>query len=205
MDGLRGGGRTAWVAIRSMLVLTVLLGLAYPLLVTGLGRLMPERADGSMVSADGRPVGSRLIGQGFLDAEGDPLPQYVQSRPSAAGDGWDGAGSAGSNWGPENPDLIAAIGERRAQVARFNRVPVSEVPADAVTASGSGLDPDISPAYAAIQVQRVAAARGVPAEVVAALVAEHTTGRALGFMGEPRVNVLDLNLALDSAAPMTEG
>lgn len=202
---VRAGGRAAWVAIRSMLLLTLVLGLAYPLLVTGIGRLMPTRADGSLVQVDGRTVGSRLIGQGFVDSQGDPLPQYFQSRPSAAGDGWDGAGSSGSNWGPENPDLIDAVTRRRQEVATFNQVPADQVPADAVTASGSGLDPDISPAYASIQVRRVASARGVEVAVVQQLVAEHTTGRALGLLGEPRVNVLDLNLALDSAAPMTEG
>jgi len=175
------------------------LGVAYTLLITGVGQLiLPAQANGSLVrDADGRVVGSSLIGQSYLDAEGDPLAGYFQPRPSAAGDGYDAGASSGSNRGPENPELIAAIEERRAQLAEFNGVPEDEVPADALTASGSGLDPHISPDYAAIQVTRVARARGMSAEEVARLVAEHTTGRDLGYLGEPVVNVLQLNQALD--------
>ncbi|MBE0528602.1 MAG: potassium-transporting ATPase subunit C, partial [Thermoleophilia bacterium] len=121
--------------------------------------------------------------------------QYFQSRPSAAD--YDASSSGGSNLGPQNLELVAAIAARRAQIAAFNGVPASAVPADAVTASGSGLDPHISPAYAAIQVQRVAKARGLSTSAVAVLVAAHTRGRDLGYLGEPRVNVLELNLALD--------
>lgn len=196
--------RTTWshlvVSLRAMLVLTVILGVAYPLLVTGLGRLLPARADGSLVTgSDGAVVGSSLIGQSFTDADGSPLPQYFQSRPSAAGDGYDGAASSGSNLGPENPHLVAAIEERRAAVAALEGVDPSAVPADAVTASGSGLDPQISPAYAELQVPRVARERGLPEQEVRALVAAATTGRALGVLGEPAVDVLQLNLALDRA------
>ncbi|WP_217614749.1 K(+)-transporting ATPase subunit C [Cellulomonas sp. GbtcB1] len=196
--------RTTWshlvVSLRAMLVLTVILGVAYPLLVTGLGRLMPARADGSLVTgADGAVVGSSLIGQSFTDADGAPLPRYFQSRPSAAGDGYDGAASSGSNLGPENPDLVAAIEARREAVAALEGVDVAAVPADAVTASGSGLDPQISPAYAELQVPRVARERGLPERQVRALVAAATTGRALGVLGEPAVDVLELNLALDRA------
>lgn len=194
--------RTTWphllVALRTMLVLTVILGIAYPLLVTGLGRLLPARADGSLVrGADGEVVGSSLIGQSFTDADGAALPQYVQSRPSAAGDGHDAAASSGSNLGPENPDLVAAITERRAAVAQLEGVDPADVPADAVTASASGLDPHISPEYAELQVPRVAAARRLTEEQVRGLVAAATTGPDLGYLGEAGVNVLELNLALD--------
>lgn len=198
--------RTTWphvaVALRAMLVLTVVLGVGYPLLVTGLGRAMPARADGSLVTdADGRVVGSSLIGQSFTDADGEPLPQYVQSRPSAAGDGYDAAASGGSNLGPENPDLVAAVEERRAAVAELEGVDPADVPADAVTASGSGLDPHISPAYAELQVPRVAAARGMTEDEVRDLVRDATTGPDLGYLGQAGVDVLTLNLALDAAQP----
>lgn len=193
--------RTLWVAVRAMAVLTVACGIAYPLVIAGVGQLAaPAQANGSLVrNADGEVVGSALIGQGFVDSDGNPLPAYFQSRPSAAGDGWDGAASSGSNLGPENADLIAAIEERKAQIAEFNGVSEDEVPPDAVTASGSGLDPAISPEYAAIQVARIAATRGMSVEQVGALVAAHTQGRDLGYLGEPRVNVLELNLALDES------
>lgn len=195
----RSTGRTLWVAIRAMAVFTVLCGVIYTLVVTGVGQLiLPAQANGSLIkNTDGEVVGSSLIGQGFLDADGNPLPEYFQPRPSAAGDGWDGANSYGSNYGPENEDLIAAIAERKAQVAEFNRVSEDQVPPDAVTTSASGLDPDISPEYAAIQVARVAEARAMGVEQVEELVAAHTQGRDLGYLGEPRVNVLELNLALD--------
>lgn len=188
------------VAVRAMLVATAVLGLAYTAVVTGVGQLaLPAQANGSLVrDADGQVVGSALIGQSFTDADGAALPRYFQSRPSAAGAGYDGAASSGSNLGPENADLVAAIGERRAAVAASDGVPAADIPADAVTASGSGLDPHISPAYARLQVARVAAARGLDPAVVAALVAQYTTGRDLGFLGEPRIDVLELNLALDA-------
>lgn len=196
---LRRTGRTTWTAVRMLAVLTVLLGVVYPLAITAIGQLaFHDRANGSIVrDADGQPVGSTLLGQSFSDAQGNPLPQYFQPRPSAAGDGYDGEASGGSNLGPESPELIALIEARRAQVAQFNGVPESQVPPDALTASGSGLDPDISPEYADIQVDRVATARGMSPEAVRGLVDEHTRGPDLGYIGEPRVNVLELNLALD--------
>ncbi|MBF4562700.1 potassium-transporting ATPase subunit KdpC [Microbacterium sp. VKM Ac-2870] len=189
------------VAARTMLLATVVLGLGYTAVITGLGQLvLPGSANGSLLrSADGQVVGSALIGQSFTDADGAALPQYFQSRPSAAGTGYDGTASSGSNLGPENADLIASIGQRQAAVAVADDAATSDIPADAVTASGSGLDPHISPAYAQLQVARVAAARGLDPAVVSAIVAEHTTGRDLGFLGEPRVNVLELNIALDAA------
>ncbi|WP_299954382.1 potassium-transporting ATPase subunit KdpC [uncultured Modestobacter sp.] len=195
MSALRSG-RQLVAAVRALLVATVVLGLAYPLLMTGVAQLIaPARADGSLVSVDGSVVGSSLIGQSFTDSDGEPLPEYFQTRPSASS--YDGAASGGSNLGPNSEELVAAVGERRAEVAAFTEVSESEVPADAVTSSGSGLDPDISPEYAAIQVERVAEARGVPVDDVQALVDEHTDGRDLGFIGAPHVRVLELNLALD--------
>jgi K+-transporting ATPase ATPase C chain len=182
-----------------MVIFTVVLGVAYPLAITGVGQVFfPRQANGSLVrNADGDAVGSSLIGQSFLSADGSPLAQYFQPRPSVAGDGYDSRSSGGSNLGPENPDLIAAIKERKAQIAAFNGVPEADVPPDAVTASGSGLDPDISPTYADIQVERVARARGMTVDEVASLVDQHTQGPDLGYIGQSRVNVVDLNLALD--------
>jgi len=195
----RSTGRTLGVAVRAMVALTLILGVGYTLVITGIGQLvLPARADGSLVhDGQGRVVGSALVGQGFSDADGDPLPQYFQPRPSAAGDGWDAGASSGSNLGPENADLVAAVEERRARVAELEGVEPDDVPADAVTASGSGLDPHVSPEYAQLQVARVAAARDLPAGEVEGLVARHTEGRALGYLGEPVVNVLELNVALD--------
>jgi len=174
------------------------LGVGYTLVITGIGQLaLPAQANGSVVrSADGDVVGSALIGQSFTDADGDPLPEWFQSRPSAAGDGYDAGASSGSNQGPENADLIAAIEARQAQIAEFEGVSVAEIPADALTASGSGLDPHISPEYALLQVARVAEARGLPEADVRALVESHTQGPDLGYLGEPAVDVLSLNLAL---------
>ncbi|OWV08858.1 K+-transporting ATPase subunit C [Micromonospora wenchangensis] len=279
-------------ALRALLVFTALLGVAYPLALVAAGRLpgLDAKADGSLLTVDGRAVGSALIGQSFTDADGNPVPRYFQSRPSAAGDGYDPTASAASNLGPESvvdtlaadprqstrsllsqvcarsravglldgvdgrrpyctPDGVGAVlAVFRADgltgritrvvsvnqtapatpfVASWQGVPVElaqpgedyraagglvtpvrgdapehpAVPADAVTASGSGLDPHISPAYAAIQVARVARERDADPAVVRRLVAEHTTGRALGFMGAPAVNVLELNLALDRNLP----
>jgi K+-transporting ATPase ATPase C chain len=190
--------RTAGVAVRAMLVFTVLLGVGYMLLITGIGQLaLPAQANGSLVrSADGAVVGSSLIGQSFQDADGQALPQYFQSRPSSAGDGYDAAASSGSNLGPENDDLVAAIEERRTAAHELDGG--GTIPADALTASASGLDPDISVANAERQVAMVAAARGIPSADVEALVEEHTLPRDLGFLGDPRVNVLELNRALDA-------
>lgn len=203
----RGTVRTTWTAIRVMAILTLVLGVVYPLTITGIGRLLfPTQANGSIVSAtDGRPVGSALIGQSFTDTAGRPLPEYFQPRPSVAGDGYDATASSGSNLGPENPDLIDAIDQRRRQIAQFNDVPPDQVPVDALTASGSGLDPHISSDYALLQVQRVATARGLPVDQVRALIDVHIDYRLLGYIGEPRVNVLELNLALDSMASLTNG
>jgi K+-transporting ATPase ATPase C chain len=191
--------RALWTAARLTLILTLVLGVAYPAVVWGIGRVaFPSQAAGSLIADDtGQVRGSALLGQSFLGADGEPLARYFQPRPSAAGDGYDAAASSGSNLGPEDAGLVAAIRERREQVAAFNGVPVDAVPPDAVTASGSGLDPHISPAYAELQVARVAAARGMTQEEVRALVAEHTSARDLGFLGEPRVDVVTLNLALD--------
>lgn len=195
MSSTRTTLRTTGVAVRAMLVLTLLLGVGYTLLVTGVGQLLlPWQANGSALPDD---RGSALIGQSFTDADGEALPEYFQSRPSAAGDGYDGAGSSGSNLGPENADLVAAIAERKAAIAEREGIDPSEVPADAVTASGSGLDPHISVAYALLQVPRVAEARGLSAQEVRGLVESRIQGRDLGFLGEERINVAELNLALD--------
>ena len=195
MSSTRTAARTTGVAVRAMLVLTLVLGVGYTLLVTGIGQLLlPWQANGSPLPDD---KGSSLIGQSFTDADGAALPEYFQSRPSAAGDGYDGAGSSGSNLGPENPDLVDAIAERKAAIAEREGVDPSEVPADAVTASGSGLDPHISVAYALLQVPRVAEARGLSEQVVRDLVESRIQGRDLGFLGEERINVAELNLALD--------
>lgn len=192
--------RTAGVALRAMIVFTIVLGIGYTALVTGIGQLaVSAQANGSVVrDSSGEVVGSALIGQLTTDADGNPLPEYFQSRPSAAGDGYDGGASSGSNWGPENEDLIAAIQDRRAAIADFEGVDVADIPADAVTASGSGLDPHISPAYALLQVDRVAEARDLPEDEVRRLVESTIQSRDLGFLGEPRVNVVELNLALDA-------
>jgi K+-transporting ATPase ATPase C chain len=180
-----------------MLLFTLVLGVGYTIVVTGIGQvILPAQANGSVVRSGGEVVGSALIGQSFADADGNPLPEWFQPRPSAAGDGYDGGASSGSNYGPENPDLITAIEQRRAQVAEFNGVSSEEVPADAVTASASGLDPHISPEYARLQVARVAEARHLPEAEVADLVESRIQARDLGYLGEPTVNVLQLNLAL---------
>jgi len=193
---VRSTFRSAGVAVRLTVLATVVLGVAYPLAVWGVGQAaFHDRANGSMVTdPSGKAVGSSLIGQSFAGAGAD---RWFQSRPSAAGeDGYDAGASSGSNLGPSNPDLTDSIRERRAAIAEADGVPVSQVPADAVTASGSGLDPDISPAYALQQVSRVAAARGVSESTVRELVEQHTEGRQLGVFGDPTVNVLALNLAL---------
>ncbi|UXA12526.1 potassium-transporting ATPase subunit C [Mycobacterium sp. SMC-8] len=278
--------RQHWAALRALLVFTAVLGIGYPVLIWLIAQapFLSDRADGSMLHVGAGPVGSSLIGQSYTDADGNPLPQYFQGRPSAAGDGYDPMASGASNLGPESivdqpgtPSLLTLVCSRSATTGELDGVSgarpyctengvgavlsvigprdaagdvvrpttvvsVNEpcattatpfvadyrgvrvrcaaagedyrtgqlvpvrgtasadppVPADAVTAGGSGLDPHISPAYADLQVNRVAAARGMSAEQVRALIAEHTEGRTLGFLGEPRVNVLELNLALDA-------
>ncbi len=197
MSSPRQSLRTAGVAVRAMAVLTVVLGVGYTAVVTGIGQLaLPAQADGSLVSVDGQVVGSRLIGQSFQDSDGDALPEWFQSRPSAAGDGYDASASSGSNLGPENDDLVSSIEDRKAAIAESDGVDPSTIPADALTASASGLDPHISPEYAREQVSRVAEARGIPEQQVERLVDEHVQGRDLGYHGEPTVNVLELNIAL---------
>jgi potassium-transporting ATPase KdpC subunit len=295
---LPGWLRQHLAAVRALLAFTVLLGLAYPLAITAIAQLpgLKYRADGSLVkAANGQVVGSAIIGQSFLDADGSPLPRYFQPRPSAAGDGYDPTATSASNLGPESvvdtlddpatadadeskPSLLTTVCGRSKAVGELERVdgsrpycaasgvgaalavfhtgpgyagPVTRavsineecgvtdipflatyqgvpvechrygddvsagelvlirgdgparpaVPADAVTASGSGLDPDISPAYADLQAARVARARGLPVDRVMQLVEDHTSGRLLGFLGEPAVNVVQLNLDLDRVAP----
>lgn len=181
-------------AIRILAVLTVVTGLLYPLAVFGIGQVaFSHRADGSLVRRDGRVVGSSLLAQAFTAA------RYFHPRPSAAGkNGYDGAASGASNLGPSNPALTAAVRVRAARYRTENGLArAALVPVDAVTASGSGLDPDISVANARLQVARVARARGLPARTVRLVVDAHSNGRPLGFLGEATVNVLDLNLALD--------
>ena len=200
MASARSTFRSTGVAIRLTLLSTVVLGIAYPLAVWGVGQAaFHDQANGSMVtSSDGTTVGSSLIGQSF---DGKSADEWFQSRPSAAGEkGYDANASSGSNLGPNNPDLVTAIRERKQALAKADGVPVSEIPADAVTASGSGLDPDISPEYAEQQVSRVASARGLSESAVRKLVEQHTEARQLGFLGEPVVNVLELNLALAKAS-----
>lgn len=198
MNAPRTTLRTAGVAARCLLLLTLVLGMAYPLAVTAIGQLaFPWQANGSPLAADGATVGSALIGQPFTDQQGNPLQRYFQPRPSAAGDGYDGAASGGSNLGPQNPELVAAIAQRRKDIAKSEAVAPADIPADALTASASGLDPQISPEYALLQVRRVAAARGLSEASVRHLVEASIQGRDLGFLGEPTVNVLRLNLATD--------
>lgn len=186
--------RQALGGLRLLLALTLLLGVAYPTAVWAVGRVVPDRADGSPLVVDGQVRGSRLVGQAF-DGPGWFLP-----RPSAAGDGYDALASGASNLGPQNPDLLATVERRRTDVAAREGVSPAAVPADAVTASASGLDPDISPAYAALQVPRVARERDLPEARVRGLVADATSGRDLGFLGEPRVDVVTLNAAVAAAA-----
>ena len=197
MFGLRSAGRQFTTAVRALIVATVVLGIGYPLVITGISQVaLPSQADGSLVAVDGAVVGSALVGQSFADADGAPLARYLQGRPSAVA--YDASSSGGSNLGPENPDLVSQIGARIAAVAASDGVPKGNVPADAVTASASGLDPHISPEYAREQVERVAAARGLEASVVRQIVDENTEGRMFGILGEPTVNVLKVNIALDA-------
>ena len=192
--------RQLWAALRMLIVMTVVVGLAYPLVVTGFAQVaFSGNADGSLVRQGGTVVGSELIGQSF-----EGRPEYFQSRPSAAGDGYDPLASSASNLGPENEDLIAAIEDRRQAAAGLDGTDPGKVAPDALLASGSGLDPHISPEYAAQQVARIARERGLAEDAVRALVDQNTDGRMLGFLGEPHVNVLMLNLALDETSEQAD-
>jgi potassium-transporting ATPase KdpC subunit len=211
--------------LRLLLVFTVITGIIYPVVMVGISEVIfPHQANGSLVSYKGRVVGSSLLCQEFVNSKGQPLAQYFQSRPSYAIVGWslgqykngkyyvEDTGpnnygcnplySSASNLGPTNPAQIQFVRQEQAAISKFDHVPVRDIPANAVTASGSGLDPDISPANAAIQVDRVAAARHISPAQVEALVKQYTTGRTIGFLGEPVVNVLLLNMALDEKYPV---
>jgi K+-transporting ATPase ATPase C chain len=186
-------------AIVALVLFSLLTGVVYPLVITGIAQVaFPEQANGSLVRDEaGTVVGSELIGQPFAS------PGYFHPRPSAAGDGYDASISSGSNLGPTSADLLAAVEERAAAYRAENNLPADAlVPVDAVTASASGLDPHISIANALLQLPRVATARGLSEEQVRELIDAHTAGRSLGLLGEPGVNVLMLNLALDEAAPL---
>ncbi|MEV1052141.1 potassium-transporting ATPase subunit C [Streptomyces sp. NPDC049887] len=207
-------GRLAWAAARMLLVLTVVTGVLYPLAVTGIAQaLFRDEANGSIVQADGREVGSELIGQTWDlpkraasdaatgDAEDEvarPDPKWFQPRPSNSG--YDPLSTGSGQLGASDPTLTRLVGDTRRAVAAFNGVPESEVPKDAVTGSASAIDPHISPKYAEIQIKRVAQANGLTEQQVSGLVDDHTEGRTAGFLGEPHVNVLRLNLALKDLA-----
>jgi K+-transporting ATPase ATPase C chain len=210
---LRGSVGQFGVAIRALVVFTIALGIIYPLAMTGAAQvLFHGNANGSIVQVNGKDVASDLIGQAYtkqavkdgkpeVDAAGKPVmvadPLWFQTRPSAVA--YDAMGSAASQYGPNNADLLTAVDERRKAVAALEQVDPSQVPPDAVTASGSGLDPDISPAYAGLQVPRGARVTGLPEDTVRTLVAHATSGRILGFLGEPTVNVTTLNQELQAA------
>ena len=198
MESLFTLGRHTLAGLRALLVLTLLVGVVYPLAITSVAQAAFDwRASGSLVTAEGGrttsyddAVGSALIGQASSG------PEWFHPRPSAAGEGWDPLATAGSNLGPQNAELVATIEERRAAVAAEEGVDPADVPADALTASASGVDPHIAPAYAALQVRRVARENGLSESQVTDLVEEHTDGRTLGFLGEARVDVLALNSAV---------
>jgi K+-transporting ATPase ATPase C chain len=187
--------RNLIVAVLMTIVTTALFGLVYPLVVTGLAQvLFPDKANGQLIERNGTVIGSRIIGQTFSS------PGYFRSRPSAAGTGYDPLNSGGTNLGPTNKKLIDAV--KAAVDAAKKENPSAPVPIDLVTSSASGLDPHISPAAAAFQVPRVARERGVPEAEIRRLVDAHMNGRQLGFLGEPIVNVLELNVALDEQHPV---
>ena len=196
-------------ALRGLLLFTVLCGILYPVVMFGAAQLaFHHQANGSLVSYHGKVVGSGLLCQEYTDAKGNPLPQYFQPRPSAAANaavktdyGCDPLFSGASNLGPDNPVLVQDIKQRQQQISKFDHVAISQIPPDAVTTSASGLDPYISPQNAAIQADRVATARHASPAAITALVRQYTKGRTLGFLGEPRVNVLMLNIALDEKYP----
>jgi K+-transporting ATPase ATPase C chain len=184
------------ISVLMTIATTILLGIIYPLVVTGIAQVIfPKKANGQLVEVDGKMVGSRILGQSFTS------PRYFHSRPSAAGNGYDATASNGSQYGPTNRKLIDRVKGDVAAAQADN--PATPIPIDLVTASASGLDPEISPAAAAFQLPRVAKARGISQAQLQQLVAKHTAGRQWGFLGEPRVNVLELNLDLDRQIPVT--
>jgi len=186
--------RNLLIALLMTVVTTVLLGIVYPLVVTGIARvLMPTKADGQLIVQNGNVIGASMIGQPFSS------PGYFHSRPSAAGNGYDAGNSGASNFGPTNQKLVDRVKGDLATLQAEN--PGTPVPADLVTTSGSGLDPHISPAAAEFQVPRIARERGMTADAVRQLISKHTEGRQFGFLGESRVNVLELNLELDALHP----
>ena len=188
--------KNLWISIAMTVVTTVLLGLIYPLVVTGLAQMLfPHKANGQLVVKNGKVIGSKIIGQGFSG------PGYFHSRPSAAGNGHDAANSGGSNLGPTNQKLLNRVKTDVAGAQAAN--PAVSVPIDMVTTSASGLDPHITPANAEFQLSRVAKARAISVEQVQAVVSKHTEGRQFGILGEPRINVLELNLDLDRQFPVT--
>jgi K+-transporting ATPase ATPase C chain len=190
--------RNLITAILYTLVTTVIFGLVYPFVVTGIAQvLFKDKANGQLLRQNGQLIGSRIIGQPFTAAG------YFHSRPSAAGNGYDAANSSGSNYAPTNKKLIDRVAGDVSALQLDH--PNTDVPIDLVTTSGSGLDPDITPAGAEFQVTRIARERRLSEDAVRRLVAQHTQGRQLGFLGEPRVNVLELNLALDQASPLPAG
>jgi K+-transporting ATPase ATPase C chain len=214
VDRLPGFVRQHIAALRMLLIFTVITGVIYPLFMWGVAQAaFNKQANGSLVTSHGHVVGSSLLCQEFVYPNGSPMPQYFQPRPSFAiptptpkdDYGCDPTYSSASNLGPNNPVLIQDIQARQKQISAFDHVPVSEIPPDAVTASGSGLDPDISPQNAVFQTDRVAAARDISPAEVTALVKQYTSGRQLGFLGEPTVNVLLLNIALDQKYPVAAG
>lgn len=184
------------ISVLMTIATTILLGIIYPLVVTGIAQVIfPKKANGQLVEVDGKMVGSRILGQSFTS------PRYFHSRPSVAGNGYDATASNGSQYGPTNRKLIDRVKGDVAAAQADN--PATPIPIDLVTASASGLDPEISPAAAAFQLPRVAKARGISEAQLQQLVAKHTAGRQWGFLGEPRVNVLELNLDLDRQIPVT--
>jgi len=195
--------RQLFTGLKITVALLILTAVIYPAAVWAVGQVaFRHQADGSFVKSNGKVVGSSLIGQSFSDKDGNPIPKYFEPRPSAAGNGYDATASGGSNLGPSNPKLWDQVKARVVAYRQLNGLADNaSVPVDAVTASGSGLDPDISIANAMLQAPRVAKVRGLPVATVEALVHSHIDGRPWGVLGEKTVNVLDLNLALDKLSP----
>ncbi|MGW8377237.1 potassium-transporting ATPase subunit KdpC [Streptomyces sp. ODS28] len=198
-NSVRSTARLAWAAFRALLALTVVCGVLYPLAVTGVAQAaFPGKANGSMVKADGKEAGSSLIGQSWNGKDGKPDPKWFQGRPSNSE--YNARETGSSQLGASDPRLVKSVREAKRQVADFNKVPESRVPKDAVTGSGSAVDPHISPEYARLQADRVARANGLSAGAVRKLVDRHTEDRSAGFLGQPHVNVLELNIAVHKAA-----